>query len=102
MLTEQKKHSIRSAIKLIQTMDEAFNELDKSLKVADSAVFNSAWLVVDALIGELDSGEWISWFVFDNEYGRSGLKAGYGGNLKPIKNVDDLIDLIERECADAN
>lgn len=42
-----------------------------------------------------DTNDWISWFVWNNEFGGDGLEAGYDGKLKKIKTVSDLWNLIE-------
>jgi hypothetical protein len=45
------------------------------------------------LVGD-DSG-WISWYVFDNEFGKRKLEAGYDGNVVKITSIDMLWKLIE-------
>lgn len=49
--------------------------------------------VLSRLVG--DSFTWIDWFVFENDMGASGLKAGYDNKEKRIKTLDDLWWLIE-------
>lgn len=44
-----------------------------------------------------DNVGWINWFVWDNNCGERGLEAGYTGNMKPIKTVNDLIMLIKEK-----
>jgi hypothetical protein len=47
---------------------------------------------VSKLIG--DDGEWLDWFIWENDCGSRGMKcsAGYGPNLMEIHSVDDLLD----------
>ena len=44
-----------------------------------------------------DKHEWLEWFVLENDCGRKGHEAGYEKRLKPIRTVDDLLDLLEAE-----
>lgn len=46
---------------------------------------------------EMASGDkynWISWFVFDNDFGRKSLEAGINGEMKSIKTIKQLFKLI--------
>lgn len=49
--------------------------------------------VVAASVG--DDAEWLDWFWLENEFGKRGFEAGFGENLRPIKNIEDLVWLIE-------
>ena len=42
-----------------------------------------------------DDSNWLDWFIFENDCGEKAMEAGYDKNLKPIKTIDDLIELIE-------
>lgn len=97
MLTPEHKLKIRNAVNLIQEMDHAFDELDCHLSVVDKPIYTRSWRVAEALKDELDVNGWMSWFIFENQYGMSGHTAGYGGNLKPIVTVDDLLELMDQE-----
>ena len=41
------------------------------------------------------AGEWLDWFVIENDCGRKAHEAGYDNRLRPIRTVEDLLDLIE-------
>ena len=45
------------------------------------------------LVGDKDG--WLDWYANENDFGRKGLEAGGALNTKPIKTLDDLLDLIE-------
>lgn len=45
-------------------------------------------------VGDDADWSWVSWFVFDNEFGKKGLEAGFDGKMTKITSVDDLWDLI--------
>jgi hypothetical protein len=48
------------------------------------------------LIAELIGvkSDWISWYVWENDFGEKGMSAGYDGKLKPITNLKELYELI--------
>lgn len=51
-------------------------------------------------VGEnIKKGEdtWVSWFAFENDFGRNNYEAGYNGNMRKIKNASQLYDLIMEE-----
>lgn len=37
----------------------------------------------------------LEWFWLENDMGKNGHHAGVAGNLRPIRNLDDLIWLVE-------
>jgi len=39
---------------------------------------------------------WLSWYWMENDMGANGMQAGYDGKLRKIKNVRDLLRLIEQ------
>lgn len=51
-----------------------------------------------AMLGELsdDKGGWIEWHVWENDFGRKQMEAGFTGRLKPIKTTDQLWDLMKK------
>lgn len=48
---------------------------------------------VELVVGDVD--HWIDWYIFENSSGEGGLEAGYWGEFQSIKNIDDLIKLID-------
>jgi hypothetical protein len=44
--------------------------------------------------GIIDS-TWLGWYIYENDCGAKEHEAGYDGKLSPIRNVDDLLALIE-------
>ena len=67
-----------------------------SLYTAVFELIDVAILAAASAIGD-SAGEWLDWFVHDNDCGRRGHEAGYDGQIKPIRTVEDLLDLIEAE-----
>lgn len=40
------------------------------------------------------SGEWLEWFFWENDSGKSGLPAGYDDNMHPVTTALQIADLI--------
>ena len=63
-------------------------------KFAD-AVYRTADLAADMVSLQVgDTGDWLSWFQYDNLMGERGLAAGYGENPVPVRTLEDLAALI--------
>lgn len=92
-LLEQYIKSVEDLNKMIDNLRSAgVNFDDKTIDVIYSPVILAA-----KAIGELinsDGLDWIEWFIWDNDLGVRGLDAGYGKKVRPIRNVDDLWELI--------
>lgn len=43
-----------------------------------------------------DECEFVSWFVFENDWGAKKHEAGLAGELTPIETIKDLYDLISK------
>lgn len=52
---------------------------------------------IDILLLAIDEKDWISWHIYENDFGKNGLEAGYDGKLKPITTPADLYDLIYKD-----
>lgn len=47
------------------------------------------------IMNHRDAGEFISWFIFDNDWGEKGYEAGYQDQGRwPITTIAELYDLI--------
>jgi hypothetical protein len=44
--------------------------------------------------------DWIEWFIYENDFGKGNLEAGYDGNMKPIVTIKDLWDVIVKPKPD--
>jgi hypothetical protein len=60
----------------------------------DGNLFKAIWVSHETLLKLSGQYEWISWFLYENEYGSKKLQAGCGGSLRKIKNTRDLAKLI--------
>jgi len=39
----------------------------------------------------------LEWYVWENDMGKKGHLAGFDENMKPIRNLDDLMEIIQEE-----
>ena len=93
--------AIKKVIDAHKAVNDAFDTLESALGVQpDFGFFNECWKAMEASLKAVsiavgDKDNWISWFVYENDYGRGALKAGYDGKLKKIRTVKGLVRLIE-------
>lgn len=101
---------VKELVKHHDALNKQYEDLHKLTRCdVDSPLFNAVWKaydsyinVVSALIGDTqrnDWDSWVSWYIYDNNCGRSGLPAGVSGNkMKPIRTVEDLVRLIHAKA----
>lgn len=63
---------------------------------AESPIHQAVWTLQDAYtnaVGKLvgDEGRWLNWFAYENDFGRKAMEAGVKGDMRPIKDLDDLL-----------
>lgn len=83
-------HAQMAALKRVLDPDPGCPWYDAAFGMLNVAIKATA-----AAIG--DKYDWIDWYVIENDCGRKGQEAGYTDNIKPIRTVEDLLDLIEAE-----
>jgi hypothetical protein len=72
----------------------AIKQLSDGIAIDYSYDLECAYIsLVSKLAG--DTGDWISWYVDENDFGRKKYEAGYDGKMKQIKSTRDLLNLIE-------
>lgn len=92
-------------IKLIQnylvSLKRLCNFMDKIGEFAEvkEDYFEDAYSVTSCaedMLAQLvgDKADWISWYIWENDCGKRGMEAGELGNLKEIRSVGDLVELI--------
>lgn len=84
----------------IQFVYDSFEEIDSILDIGpENLIFEAMFKLIEPMVNLLeqvyDCDGWISWYVLENNLGKSKLSAGYDDNLKIISNVEELIELIE-------
>ena len=104
MLTSEEKIKIlRKLICRHQEVDDAFSRLEKALGInfsESSDFYDAVWNAIEtgieaASIFMGDKSGWLSWHIYDNDYGKNHLEAGYDGKRNKIRTVKDLLELIE-------
>jgi hypothetical protein len=99
----------KEKLKLLQNWQQCYENNEALLKllkpifgnVVESPIYTHLWNCFDELTVTTErllgsNYTWLDWYCWDNEMGKKGHDAGYDGNLKPIKTLDDLLDLIEK------
>ena len=82
-------------IKIILELDA---EIDTIRKILHEKYTDQLCKILDKLVNSLDDdtniSEWVAWWIWQNEKGNGHLFAGYDGNLKQIKTIKQLHNLI--------
>jgi hypothetical protein len=102
-MTREEKLKLLEGWKKCHDDNEALLESMKPIfgYLVESHIFKQLWssfnyltLVTETLLGS--ESEWLDWYCWENDMGKKGLEAGYDKNIKPIKSLNDLLDLIEK------
>lgn len=101
MTRYEKMLAIQDWMFAIENAESLIAPVREVLIIAPESPINEALdIVIDALtkttsklIG--DHMAWLDWYADENDFGRNGLKAGLKGLEKPIKSLNDLMDLID-------
>jgi len=101
MTNEEKLAMLQDWQTAYKNLDAAFDLLKPALGyLGEGDLWDASWFtfqryteVVSDLLGD-DSG-WLNWYCYENDMGAKGYEAGYGENLRPIEDLDDLLWLIE-------
>jgi len=97
-----KKEQIDELTQNIDVIVEAYKRLDSVCAAAnelgamdyEGKLFKSIWKSFEDLLGMIDGDYWISWYIYDNDCGKSAMKAGKVGKTKPIRTSRQLAQLI--------
>jgi hypothetical protein len=88
--------SVKELNGLIDNLRKVGIEPNDDLIAAIYAPTDFAAKAIEELINP-NGFDWIDWFIWENSFGESGLDARFDGKTKPIKNVDDLWELMNNE-----
>lgn len=98
-----KKEAVEKFIKIHKQKKLLIDKLQELFGFTDSVMLYDTLFAMEDFSIELveeivdDKEKWIEWFVYENDCGEKELEAGRQDNLKKIKTVDDLLELIENE-----
>lgn len=97
-------------IKNIYTFMDELNGLFKKHKMSGDQIWDSYSLLMDDCISlleknlglELDSAGYsvLSWYIYENDFGKANKKMLWYGKEIPIRTFDDLWKQIQREKGD--
>jgi hypothetical protein len=70
----------------------------------ESPIHQAVWALQAAYtkaVGKLvgDPAEWLSWYAHENDFGRKAYEAGVTGDMRPIKDLDDLLWVMQSRAA---
>jgi hypothetical protein len=102
MNKKQKIQLIESYISLLNSFEKEFDLFEKGLgcQLVECRLRDNIYKSLDQHLNNIskaigDENDWVSWFIYDNDCGKSKLQAGLKDKMKQIKSVKDLVDLIE-------
>lgn len=81
--------------------NEEANKAVKALCKSSHAVHDVGCFLMDAYVSLLsksvgDKGNWISWYVFENNFGKGNLSASLrGGRMKKVDTLKKLYNFIK-------
>lgn len=61
------------------------------------AVYRMLDAYTDSVGTVIDASDWLSWWRYENGMGKRGLQAGYDGDIKEIRGLESLVDLVMEE-----
>ena len=57
-------------------------------------LFDACWRGFENVVSVVDEGDWISWFVYDNDMGKNGLSVTINEKKMKVKTVKALLKII--------
>ena len=101
MTNKQKRKRITHWHSDMTQMQEVLDKCDKVIGLAPqgdlwhacSCMMSALTLTTAELVG--DEAEWLEWYWLENGMGSKDLSAGYDGQEKHIRSLDDLFWLME-------
>lgn len=95
---QQKWQYVEMQLKMLQSCNETY---EKALQFMDvnSPLMNAIFEVEENFLETLEyylgiNDNWLRWFVYDNDFGKNGLLVENGDDLKPIKTLSDLREVL--------
>ncbi len=89
-------------MKVLKSFCKRSNNLSKAMaSISDSSVGGIGGWLVDAYVELLekqcgDKSGWISWWVFENDWGRKRLRATIDGSPIDVHDLNDLWRVIQK------
>lgn len=101
-MTKQEK------IELIQKLQRRLEKADKSMEMMyavfgrnpegpfQDGIYGLFDMAIDGVAKAIgDEDDWLTWFIYDNEWGKKEYEAGYKPMVK-VKSIEDFVTMMER------
>lgn len=90
------KAQITQCVTLHDALNHQFDQLNALFGACSDSPFGDAvWNIVQNHITLLDEiagpGQWVQWFIWENDCGRAQHTARIGDHVRSINNIDDLM-----------
>ena len=99
---DKRKEAILKVVSVKLELDSTWDKLNELTGIDHSKPLGVAiWTTFDLLVEHTSmllgvSSESLSWFIWDNDCGKNGLKcSGPDGRMVAVHNVDDLLLVLE-------
>jgi hypothetical protein len=100
-LTDNQKQYIKLYIDELKELREYENKLYTTLGLEPEGEFiKNIWrlkYLADRYFLDLTDEyivDWVNWYIWENDFGEKSMEAGENDNLKPIKTIDNLFEVI--------
>lgn len=100
-MTKQEK------IELIQKLQRRLEKANKSMEMMyavfgrnpegpfQDGIYGLFDMAIDGVAKAIgDDSDWLSWFIYDNDWGKKGYEAGYKPMVK-VKSIEDFVTMME-------
>ena len=65
----------------------------------NGTLYDAIWRGFDDMLKVVDPHEWITWYIYDNAMGKSGLEAELGSKMVKVKTLKTLVQVMSYEPA---
>lgn len=93
-----KKTDIARLIEHHKKLSDVIHTAEKAgVMDIDGVLFDAIWVAWQSAVDIFDPHGWISWYIYDNEYGNRGMTGGYTDTAGPVRSIDDLVKLMNQK-----
>jgi hypothetical protein len=90
-------------LKQLQNIIDQRKQVEKVFKDAgevgiidiNGPFFDAIWKAIESITSVLDPEGWIDWYIYENDYGKGGMKAYISGRESIIESTKDLYELMK-------
>ena len=97
MKRKEKKKLINNVLDQYNKLVKVFDLLNQIVgSNSESLIHETVWKLFDEYIDCMemkldDEGEWLIWYIWENNRGKNELEAESDGKKRKVKNVNDLL-----------